>query len=87
MEVILQVYLSNSFYILNTFYERSQVSYREPHWWKVKIGSGNDLVPWGIKPLHEPMFSNEFTMPQIVKGDSSNFTVSTVHADVNLSLK
>ena len=27
----------------------------EPQWQKIKIGSGNGLVPSGIKPLSEPM--------------------------------
>ena len=26
-----------------------------PYWWSVNIGSGNDLVPSGNKPLPEPM--------------------------------
>ena len=27
------------------------------HWWSVNIGSGNDLVPSGNKPLPEPMLT------------------------------
>ena len=28
-----------------------------PNWWKVNIDSGNGLVPWGNKPLPEPMLT------------------------------
>ena len=27
---------------------------KTPHWWLVNIGSGNDLVPSGTKPIPEP---------------------------------
>ena len=30
------------------------------HWWSVNIGSGNGLVPWGNKPLPEPLLMQIF---------------------------
>ena len=34
-----------------------QVNVTGLHWWSVNIGSGNGLVPWGNKPLSEPMLT------------------------------
>ena len=35
----------------------SRVNATEPHLWKDNIGSGNGLVPWGNKPLPEPILN------------------------------
>ena len=32
----------------------------EPHWWHVNIGSANDLVPLGNKPLPVPMLTKPY---------------------------
>ena len=41
----------------NVWRNRSEVHAREPHWWKVDIGSGNGLMPSGNKSLPEPMLT------------------------------
>ena len=45
-----------------------QVKCHKLHWWLVNIGSGNGLVPLGIKPLPELMLTQiSITRPQWVK--------------------
>ena len=52
-----------------------QVNATEPHWWYVNIGSGNDVVSPGNKPLPDPalwsyissLYHNQSIIDSIVK--------------------
>ena len=47
----------NERYLEHFLWNHPHVNATRPHWWLVKIGSGNDYVPSGNKPLPEPMLT------------------------------
>ena len=55
-KVILQDDLSD-WWLRYRLWNCAQINITGPHWWKVNIGSGDGLVPSGIKPLLELMLT------------------------------
>ena len=45
-----------------------QGNVRLPHWWEVNIYSGDDLVSWGNRPLHENFWSVSMKSHDITMG-------------------
>ena len=47
-----------------TLVEFPQLNITEPNWWYVKIGTGNDMLLSGTKPLYEPMLAQIYVVIQ-----------------------